>query len=100
MTTESDYPTVDEAIADPGLVEKLIDKIMAQIPAGPPGPQGPPGAASPDEEWWRGDVWTADTRPAPQFSYVVGAWEYSFPDKETARKVRDKLMRMTLEGEL
>jgi hypothetical protein len=57
---------------------------------GPAGPQGPPAD----------DVWAAGTRPAPQFSFVVGAWEYSFPDKETARKVREKLMKMTLEGEL
>lgn len=40
------------------------------------------------------------TQKTPALRFTIGGWEYTFPTIEMARKVREKLMEMTLEGEL
>lgn len=70
--------------------------------------QGPPGPAGTLEiTGYDGNVITSlsdlarsGTRPVPELRFEVDGWEYSFPTKEHARMVREKLMEMTLEGEL
>lgn len=66
---------------------------LGSITQGPQGPQGPPGEVI----FERSD---RGVRPAPAVRFEVDGWEYSFPTPEQARIVRDKLMKMTLEGEL
>lgn len=61
--------------------------------AGPPGPPGPAGEVSVTYTF-------PGAREVPPLVFAVDEWEYSFPTTELARKVRDELMRMTLEGEL
>lgn len=39
-------------------------------------------------------------RPSPIIRFEVDGWEYAFPTVDAARAVREKLISMTLEGEL
>jgi hypothetical protein len=55
------------------------------------GPPGPPGETV---------VVYSGTRAEPAVSFVVDGWEYSFASKQMAQKVMQKLISMTLEGEL
>lgn len=72
------------ALAD---VSSFVGELLAGIIQGPPGPPGEP--ALPD-----------GVRPSPGVRFEIDGWEYSFPSVAAAEKVRDKLMAMTLEGEL
>lgn len=57
--------------------------------------QGPPGPM-PDLS----DLPIPGTVPEAVISFVVEGWEYRFPSSHHARVVRERLMKMTLEGEL
>jgi hypothetical protein len=51
--------------------------------------------------WVPGDELPSQgSRLVPAVRFEIDGWEYSFPSKEVARKVQDKLNGMILEGEL
>lgn len=71
-----------------------LGKMQMYGIVGPPGPAGPPAEAS---------ITFEGTRPVSRewhYRMTFDGWEYTFPSKEVARKVREELLRMTLEGEL
>lgn len=74
------------------LGDALANVVFTGVVQGPPGPPGPVGEISLHTNY--------GAREEPALSFVVGGWEYSFPSKELARQVREKLISMTLEGEL
>jgi hypothetical protein len=66
--------------------------VVSSIPLfqGPPGPAGETIYLHTPE----------GVRPTPAVRFEIDGWEYSFPTYAAARAVREKLLSMTLEGEL
>lgn len=70
-----------------------MDGVVCTIPV-LQGPQGPPGLDATLDLTYPG------TQPTPAVRFDIDGWTYSFPTFDAARAVREKLMQMTLEGEL
>jgi hypothetical protein len=81
----SDAPTLE-------LVESRTGRVVQSMPL----MQGPPGPAA--ETMYTHQPQGA--RKTPEVRFEVDGWEYSFPTYAAARAVREKLLSMTLEGEL
>jgi hypothetical protein len=97
--------TVDPNLK-PGDVVYIGDHTVSiGVLQGPPGPAGPPGVLTYEpltDKWVVSDEDLAipATSRTPELSFDVDGWRFSFASVEIARRVREKLMSMTLEGEL
>lgn len=78
-------------VGEPGPSGEVTCTFTVPVGPQPAGPPVPPVATL-----------YAGTRHVPEWchKFTIDGWEYSFASKEIARKVRDELMRLTLEGEL
>lgn len=86
----------------------VLSNAQLQGVIGPPGPPGPPGGVlthDPISNNWvlsisDEEIAVPGTSQTPALHIDIDGWRFSFASVEIARKVREKLMSMTLEGEL